>query len=116
MKNKIIGKKAELIAKNFLKKKGYKLIKSNWWLKKFGEIDIIAQKEEVFYFIEVKSLVKTKDFTPENNYTNKKRERFHQLVNFYSNKYKIDNFVCCLLAISFDILNKKIRIKMFKNV
>jgi len=116
MHNRMIGKKAELIAKKFLKNKGYKIIKSNWWFKKLGEIDLIAKKEDLFYFIEVKSLIEKDEFVPENNYTLKKRERFHQLINFYTNKYKIENFISCVLTISFDLLNKKAKIKMIKNV
>lgn len=49
-----IGKDYELIAENFLKKKGYKIIDKNFTTK-MGEIDIIANKNNTLIFIEVKA-------------------------------------------------------------
>ena len=37
----------------FLKKQGFKILKRNFH-SKFGEIDIIATKDEILHFIEVK--------------------------------------------------------------
>lgn len=53
-----IGKKGEQVAAAYLKKKGFKIIKMNYINpkgKQLGEIDIIAQKEEVIVFVEVKT-------------------------------------------------------------
>ena len=47
------GKDFEDIATNYLIKSGYKIIKRNFKAK-FGEIDIIAEKNNVLVFIEVK--------------------------------------------------------------
>ena len=41
---KLLGRKGELIAQNFLKKQGYKIIANNY-VTKFGEADIIAKKQ-----------------------------------------------------------------------
>lgn len=38
---------------NFLKKQGFEILKRNFH-SKFGEIDIIAKKDEILHFIEVK--------------------------------------------------------------
>jgi putative endonuclease len=48
------GIKGEQIAGNFLREKGYKILHNNW---RFGrkEIDIIAQKNDLLVFIEVKT-------------------------------------------------------------
>lgn len=56
MKNKIIGKWGEIIATNYLKNKGYKILQTNWRFEK-GEIDIIAYKEKVIA-VEVKTRLK----------------------------------------------------------
>jgi putative endonuclease len=47
------GKEGELIASNYLKNKGYNIIQNNF-TSKFGEIDIIAEKDGTIIFIEVK--------------------------------------------------------------
>lgn len=52
MKN-IIGKKGELVAVDFLINNKYKILHTNY-KNKIGEIDIIAKKNNVTVFVEVK--------------------------------------------------------------
>ncbi len=52
--NKVLGVSGETFAKNYLKKKGYKIIEQNY-KNKLGEIDIIASKDKTIIFIEVKA-------------------------------------------------------------
>ena len=52
--NLLKGKNGENIAKNYLKKQGYRIIDTNYKTK-IGEIDIVAMKDKVLSFIEVKS-------------------------------------------------------------
>jgi len=47
------GKQGETIAKNFLIKKGYQIIKTNFQ-NRLGEIDLVAVKDKALIFIEVK--------------------------------------------------------------
>lgn len=51
-----IGKLGEEIAKKYLIKHGYKILEENY-TKKYGEIDLISQKDNKIHFIEVKSVV-----------------------------------------------------------
>lgn len=53
--NKEIGRVGEHIAALFLQKKGYKILKRNY-SQKYAEIDIIASKDNIVSFVEVKSL------------------------------------------------------------
>ncbi len=55
MTNKEIGKQGEEIAKNFLIKKGFKILEMNYKYSKIAEIDIIAAKNKVVHFVEVKT-------------------------------------------------------------
>ncbi len=50
-----IGQIGEDLACNYLKKSGYKLVERNY-LKKWGEIDIVAKKGNKLHFVEVKSV------------------------------------------------------------
>lgn len=49
-----IGELGEDVACKYLKKHGFSILERNY-TKKWGEIDIIAQKDDRLYFIEVKS-------------------------------------------------------------
>ena len=60
MTNKIIGKVGEDIAKNFLIKKGYKILEMNYRFSRVAEIDIIATKKDILHFVEVKT--RTQEF------------------------------------------------------
>jgi Holliday junction resolvase-like predicted endonuclease len=53
MSNFTTGHAAEVRAASYLKDKGYKVHELNWKTK-YCEIDIIAEKDSVFYMIEVK--------------------------------------------------------------
>ncbi|MFA6536376.1 MAG: YraN family protein [Candidatus Paceibacterota bacterium] len=52
---KQIGNLGEGIACNFLIKKDFLILARNYW-KKWGEIDIVAEKGEITHFVEVKTV------------------------------------------------------------
>ena len=54
MNTKVLGTKGETLAVDFLKDKKYKIIKQNY-VTKIGEIDIIAQINDIVVFVEVKA-------------------------------------------------------------
>ena len=49
-----IGSEGEAIAVDFLKQKGFNIIKKNFHFGKIGEIDIIAEDNKTLVFVEVK--------------------------------------------------------------
>ena len=53
--NKVIGHEGELITANHLKRKGFQVIEMNY-LRKWGEIDVIVQKDHKVHFVEVKTV------------------------------------------------------------
>ncbi|TSC86960.1 MAG: conserved hypothetical protein TIGR00252 [Parcubacteria group bacterium Gr01-1014_8] len=50
-----VGQIGERIASIFLERKGYKIVERNY-RKPWGEIDIIAEKQNIIHFVEVKAL------------------------------------------------------------
>lgn len=48
------GKRGELLANDYLKKNGYKIIEMNY-RNQIGEIDIISYKDNILNFVEVKT-------------------------------------------------------------
>jgi len=53
--NKVTGDLGERIAETYLINKGFRIIERNYW-RKWGEIDVVAEKEDVIHFIEVKTV------------------------------------------------------------
>lgn len=80
--NIIFGNESEKLAINFLIKNNFEIIKQNFYAKKYGEIDIIAKKNSIFHFIEVKSS-KNIFYSGAYNLTSKKLNKIINSVNFY---------------------------------
>lgn len=53
--NKIVGRMGEQITANYLKNKNFEVLAMNY-LKKWGEIDIVARKTNKIHFVEVKTV------------------------------------------------------------
>jgi putative endonuclease len=83
---KNIGDLGESIACRSLEGRGYEILDRNY-RKKYGEIDIVAEKDEHLYFIEVKSINKptwkTGGFRPEDNVHPHKLRRISKAVETY---------------------------------
>lgn len=81
------GNIAEEKACIFLASQGYTIIERNFY-SRFGEIDIIATKNKVFHFVEVKSGLDYE--TAIQNITLKKLQKFIRTVHVYMKKNVID--------------------------
>ena len=66
-KTQKIGEQGEQEAARFLINKGFNVIERNY-TRKWGELDIVAQKGNVLHFIEVKSITVKDVFSRENTY------------------------------------------------
>ena len=88
---KLLGRKGELLAEVFLKNNGYKILKRNY-VTKFGEADIIAEKNGEINFIEVKTRSNFKFGTPAQAVNYEKQRRYRDIANFYliQNNLSID--------------------------
>lgn len=74
-----IGKEAEERASAYLKKEGYTILSKNFH-SKFGEIDIIASKENVLHFCEVKF---SKTYDPITRITPSKMAKIVKTIHYY---------------------------------
>ncbi len=84
---------AEKRAAEFLKEKGFEIVSRNF-RSKFGEIDIIARKDGVLHFVEVKSSFKEKSVDPIFNITPKKLSKIIKTINYFIMKNEIDAPYC----------------------
>lgn len=78
------GDIGEEAATTFLKKHGFKILDRNYG-KPWGEIDIIAEKEGIIRFVEVKTSEFHYDpsFTPEKRVNSKKQEKLKRICETY---------------------------------
>ena len=51
----LVGKAGEDFVAQYLKSKGYIIIKRNWHDSRYGELDIVAENSECIAFVEVKT-------------------------------------------------------------
>ena len=59
-----IGKKGEKMAIGWLQERGYRILEQNWRYARW-EVDVIAEKEMVLHFIEIKTRTTTRFGLPE---------------------------------------------------
>lgn len=117
-----VGNIGESIACRFLEKRGFRIVERNY-RKKWGEIDIIAEKENVLHFVEVKTnradLSDSSGYRPEESVRLWKKQRMSRAIRTYFAEQKIrdDNeFQIDVMAILLDLDQKKAKIKFIKNV
>ncbi|MFZ1736204.1 MAG: YraN family protein [Candidatus Moraniibacteriota bacterium] len=94
-KHDSIGKKGENIAATYLKKKGFKILEMNYINpkgKQLGEIDIIAQKEDILVFVEVKTRRgETNKVFPEDNLTPSKLHKLEKIATHYIQSHHLQD-------------------------
>lgn len=137
---KEIGDIGEIIAQKFLVKQGFAIVCLRYQ-KRAGEIDIIAKKDNIYHFVEVKSMkqrlsvshvtstlqnraqkeyVSRETYLPEYNLTPHKLKKINQTVLQYLEEYsvsqKIFSWQIDLIAVKLDFQRRKASISFYKNM
>ena len=129
-----IGELGENIAAKFLMRHGFLILERNY-TKKWGEIDIVSEKDSKLYFIEVKSVSRETlkpvfpssynysddryEHRPEDNMHPWKLKRLSRTIQTYllSNRVPEEKeWQLDLLVVFLDLKNKKAKIKVVKNI
>ena len=122
-----IGEIGENMAVKFLVKHGFSILDRNY-TKKWGEIDIVAKKDDRLYFVEVKSVSReilpdvtreTSDYRPEENMHPWKMKRMSRTIQTYLLSKKIPDALewqVDLFVVYLDLKNKKARIKVVSDI
>jgi putative endonuclease len=77
-----LGRMGETLAGAFLKNKGYIILERNWH-SPYGEIDLIARRNESIVFVEVKTRASTSYGPPEISITPRKAEHMRNAASYY---------------------------------
>ncbi len=123
MDKKQVGNFGERIAENYLKNKGYQILDKNYSFRipgnpKRGEIDIVAKKNDIISFIEVKTLQNLRGLiSPEEKVNFSKQRRLRMVAESWLMKKKIPlNSKWQIDLISVRISQGKAKIWHFENV
>jgi putative endonuclease len=118
------GEIGENVAVKFLMKHGFSILERNY-TKKWGEIDIIAEKDDKLYFIEVKAVsrlnlaVKDNDYRAEDNMHPWKLKRLSRTIQTYLISHKVHEdkeWQFDLVIVYLDMKNKKARVKVENDI
>ena len=82
MKRRDTGILGEKLAKDFLKKRGYRTLETNYRCP-HGEIDIVAKHKDFLVFIEVRTKTSLEFGSPEESITPAKKERLRATAGHY---------------------------------
>ena len=116
---KRLGQQGEAIATRYLIDKKYKILDRNY-RNSIGEIDIVAKKDQVLVFVEVKARdsIHAGYFSPEQSITPQKQAKLRKLCQMYINdkKYKDQQeWQIDVIAISLDKSSQRARINHIQN-
>lgn len=123
------GEIGENIAVRFLMKRGYTILDRNY-TKKWGELDIVAEKADRLHFVEVKSVssadVKTladrhelDSYRPEDNMHPWKLKRLARTIQTYLLSEKVPEdreWQVDLLVVFLNLKDKKARVKVVSDI
>lgn len=120
MNRQELGYLAENIVARYLEGGGYEVIEKNY-RKPCGEIDVIARKDGVVVFVEVKANSQEfgGDFNPEIRVDWNKMKKIKRTAALYL-EHELCDMDCewqiDVVSVTFDSVNKKAKIRHFKNV
>ncbi len=91
--NKVTGDSGEQLAKEYLKKNGYKILKTNYKTN-IGEIDIIAKQKDFIVFVEVKTRKNDYFGLPREAVNSFKQQKIRQVATQYIKFNKLFDASC----------------------
>jgi len=116
MKRKELGNTGEKLARDFLKKKGYKIRDTNFRCRE-GEIDIVAEKKGCLVFVEVRTKTSSVFGSPEESVTFAKKEKLIASALTYLNNHQNlpESWRIDFVAVELDQKGKAKRIELIEN-
>ncbi len=121
-----LGDIGEQVAVKYLERKGFRILERNY-LRKWGEIDIVAENTEFLSFIEVKTVSRESGkgdgsrgtYRPEENVHPAKLRRLHRVIQTYmldrkvpeGRRWRVD--VACVYL---DFSTRKAKVEILENV
>jgi putative endonuclease len=111
---KDLGKKGEEVALRFLKKKGYRIIETNY-VCKLGEMDLIAKEKETLVFVEVKTRTSTMFGPPQLAVTQFKQRQLSKVALNFLKEKKLEDVKARFDVVAILIGQKGAEIELIRN-
>lgn len=118
------GDLGENIASLWLVKRGFRILSRNYRLK-YGELDIVAEKDKVIHFVEVKSVKRfigqkasEDEYEAEENVHPWKLKRLYTTINIFLENYKLDelDWQLDIVVVELDDEKKAGRVRILEDV
>ncbi|HPB00167.1 MAG TPA: ribonuclease HII, partial [Candidatus Marinimicrobia bacterium] len=106
-----LGKYGEDLAALFLFRHGYQIIQRNFHLGAYGEIDIIAQKDNNLCFVEVKTQRHTKFGPPEGWVDERKMRQIGRIASGYLSQNPVENVDCRFDVVTVNLNGSEVQIE-----
>lgn len=111
-----LGNIGENVTSLFLTKHGFEILDRNY-LRKWGEIDIVARKGKWIHFVEVKSVSHVTTFRPEENMHPHKLKRLHRAIQTYLMEKKLDcDWQLDLALVRINETDRTAQVEMLENI
>ena len=113
-----VGNIGENVACQFLEKQGFRIVERNY-RKKWGEIDIVAEKDKILHFVEVKTIASKGDYLPEDNVRLWKKQRLSRAIRTYLAERRIPDeqeFEIDVVSVVIDTETGHQKIKLIGNI
>jgi len=112
-----IGRVGEEIASIFLENRGFSILERNY-RKKWGEIDIVAKKENLIRFVEVKTVSSGGNisYMPEENvHFNKLKRLTRTIETFCAERGFYGDWQIDVIAVLLDVNKKEAKVRFTEN-
>jgi putative endonuclease len=97
-RNQKIGAWGESVATKYLEERNYLIVARNYRTP-YGEIDIVATKDEFTFFVEVKTRTSNSLGPPEISVTPRKQEHMLSAAAYYAQENEIDNWQIDVISV-----------------
>jgi putative endonuclease len=121
MNTRKLGNVGEDIACVFLEKKGFVVVIRNFQ-RKWGELDIIATRDNMYHFFEVKSVTFNKGslgYRPEDNVHGLKMRSIRRMIETYFMDQKLSReteFYFHVLCVFMNVNTRRAQVKWIENI
>lgn len=112
-----LGRRGEEIAARELVRRGYRVVSRNWRCEA-GEVDLVARKDGVWHFIEVRTRRGREFGTPEESLTRAKQARMVAVAECYLAEHGLEDvdYRLDLVAVEMDRSGRLLRAEVLENV
>ena len=116
MKRAEIGQLGEKLARDFLKKRQYRILETNYRCR-YGEIDIVARRLDCLVFVEVRTRTDRVFGTPEESISQSKTRHMAQSAEYYVQEHRAEalNWRIDVIAIELEPDHRLWRIEQIEN-